>query len=211
MRCEIVNGPFTFSLPQSATSSTSSTLVSVWGTALTGTLPASSSRSAFAATPIVPRAAARAPTTVARVATPEPSVTKESVCPSAAATLTTTRTATNAEVGQVHNCLGVKKKHALEFFCLLDCDRSCLTCSGHGPSSCLTCDNNRRKDDDGQCVWLNQCDLTSYMDQNSQCHPCHRSCHRCSGPAANQCLSCNKPSFLLSMCVGFFFCLKCRV
>lgn len=116
MRCEIVNGPFTFSLAQSATSSTSSTLVSVWMTVLTGTLPASSSMSAFAATPIVPRATARASTTATCVATPEPSVTMESVCPSAAATVTTTRTATNAEVGGMHfYWMGVKGTHSNYF------------------------------------------------------------------------------------------------
>uniref|UniRef100_A0A674NA07 Proprotein convertase subtilisin/kexin type 5b n=1 Tax=Takifugu rubripes TaxID=31033 RepID=A0A674NA07_TAKRU len=83
-----------------------------------------------------------------------------------------------------------------------DCDRSCLTCSGHGPSSCLSCDANKQRDASGHCMWLNQCDLTSYMDQDGQCHQCHKTCHRCSGPAENQCLSCNKPSFLLnSTCV----------
>uniref|UniRef100_H3D124 Proprotein convertase subtilisin/kexin type 5b n=1 Tax=Tetraodon nigroviridis TaxID=99883 RepID=H3D124_TETNG len=83
-----------------------------------------------------------------------------------------------------------------------DCDRSCLTCSGHGPSSCLSCGAKRRKDASGHCVWVNQCDLTSYMDQNGQCHQCHGACHRCSGPAENQCLSCNQPAFLLnSTCV----------
>lgn len=86
-------------LIQTVKSSTSSTLVSVWMTVLTGTFPASSSRSACAATLTVPCVTARVLTTAKCVATREPSVTTESVCLSAAATLTTTRPPTNAEVG----------------------------------------------------------------------------------------------------------------
>lgn len=78
----------------------------------------------------------------------------------------------------------------------LDCDRSCLTCSGLGPASCLSCGAHRRRDASGHCVLLSQGDLTSYMDQNQQCH---RTCQECSGPAENQCLSCSEPSFLLSV------------
>nr|XP_020458069.1 proprotein convertase subtilisin/kexin type 5-like [Monopterus albus] len=83
-----------------------------------------------------------------------------------------------------------------------DCDRSCLTCSGHEPSSCLSCDANRRKDASGHCVWLSQCSLHSYMDQNERCQPCHKLCHRCSGPGKDHCLSCTETHFLLnSTCV----------
>lgn len=71
----------------------------MWTTVLTGTLPAS--RSACAATLIAPHATARALTTATCVATREPSVTTESVCPSATATLTMTRSLTNASVGNV--------------------------------------------------------------------------------------------------------------
>ncbi|XP_049434017.1 proprotein convertase subtilisin/kexin type 5b isoform X1 [Epinephelus fuscoguttatus] len=83
-----------------------------------------------------------------------------------------------------------------------DCDRSCLTCSGHEPSSCLTCDTNRRKDASGHCVWFSQCPLSSYMDHNGDCRPCHKLCHRCSGSGQDHCLSCNPPYFILnSTCV----------
>uniref|UniRef100_A0A3Q3JJF1 Growth factor receptor domain-containing protein n=1 Tax=Monopterus albus TaxID=43700 RepID=A0A3Q3JJF1_MONAL len=79
---------------------------------------------------------------------------------------------------------------------------SCLTCSGHEPSSCLSCDANRRKDASGHCVWLSQCSLHSYMDQNERCQPCHKLCHRCSGPGKDHCLSCTETHFLLnSTCV----------
>ncbi|KAL6114118.1 pcsk5 [Pungitius sinensis] len=77
-----------------------------------------------------------------------------------------------------------------------DCDRSCLTCSGHEPSSCLSCDTNRRTDASGHCVWFIQCSLASYMDHNGQCQPCHKLCHRCSGPSKDHCLSCKEPNFL---------------
>lgn len=86
----------------------------------------------------------------------------------------------------------------ITFSIFTECDRSCLTCSGHEPSSCLTCDTNRRKDASGHCVWFNQCSLQSYMDQNGQCQQCHETCHRCAGPDKDHCLSCNKPHFLLS-------------
>lgn len=189
-----------FPLVQTVKSSPSSTSVSVWMTVLRGTLPASS-RSVCAAILTVPRATARVLTTAKCVATREPSVTTENVWLTAATTLTTTRLPTNAEVGQAVLCWwwfngakGMKRNSDLGF---LECDRSCLTCSGHGPSSCLSCDTNRRRDASGHCVWFNRCDLTSYMDQDGQCHQCHKSCHRCSGAAETQCLSCNKPSFLL--------------
>ncbi|KAG8011985.1 Proprotein convertase subtilisin/kexin type 5 [Nibea albiflora] len=82
------------------------------------------------------------------------------------------------------------------------CDKSCLTCSGHEPSDCLSCDTNRRKDASGHCVWFMECPMLSYMDQNLQCKPCHKSCHRCSGPGQDHCLSCDEPNFLLnSTCV----------
>uniref|UniRef100_A0A8C2Z4C6 Growth factor receptor domain-containing protein n=1 Tax=Cyclopterus lumpus TaxID=8103 RepID=A0A8C2Z4C6_CYCLU len=79
-----------------------------------------------------------------------------------------------------------------------DCDMSCQTCSGHQPSSCLSCDTHRRKDASGHCVWFIQCSLRSYMDHNGQCQQCHKLCHRCSGPGKDNCLSCNEPHFLMN-------------
>lgn len=111
--CDHQRSLIAFSLAQTVTSSTSSRLASVWTTVPMGTLPASSSRSACAATLIAPRATARAPTTATCVATREPSVTTESVCPSATATLTTTRPPTNAEVGEAH--LHWRKRKKEEF------------------------------------------------------------------------------------------------
>lgn len=73
-----------------------------------------------------------------------------------------------------------------------------MTCSGHEPSSCLTCDTNRTKDASGHCVWFSECSLHSYMDQNKECQECHKLCHRCFGPEDDHCLSCIKPYFLLS-------------
>uniref|UniRef100_A0A8D3E330 Proprotein convertase subtilisin/kexin type 5b n=1 Tax=Scophthalmus maximus TaxID=52904 RepID=A0A8D3E330_SCOMX len=86
-----------------------------------------------------------------------------------------------------------------------DCDvcrKSCLTCSGHEPSSCLSCDIDRRRDASGHCVWVNQCSLHSYKDQDGECRQCHKLCHRCSGPGKDNCLNCKEPHFLLnSTCV----------
>ncbi|XP_023259062.1 proprotein convertase subtilisin/kexin type 5 [Seriola lalandi dorsalis] len=83
-----------------------------------------------------------------------------------------------------------------------ECDRLCLTCSGHEPSSCLSCDPGRHKDASGHCVWLNQCSLRSYMDQNGECQQCYKLCQHCSGPGKDNCLRCNEPHFLLnSTCV----------
>ncbi|XP_061789194.1 proprotein convertase subtilisin/kexin type 5b isoform X2 [Nerophis lumbriciformis] len=79
-----------------------------------------------------------------------------------------------------------------------DCDQSCLTCSGNEPSSCLSCQSNHRKDGNGHCVWYSQCSLRTYMDSSGQCQPCHQSCHRCSGPGLDACLSCNPPHFLMN-------------
>lgn len=101
-----------FPLVQTVKSSTSSTLVSVWMTVLTGTLPASSSRSVCAATLTAPCAAAPVLTTARCVATREPSVTTESACLSAAAAPTTTRPPTSAEVGAGWSSVGADFKGA---------------------------------------------------------------------------------------------------
>ncbi|KAM3611892.1 uncharacterized protein V6R79_025475 [Siganus canaliculatus] len=83
-----------------------------------------------------------------------------------------------------------------------DCDKSCLSCSGQEASSCLTCDTNRRKDASGHCVWVSECSMHSYADQNGDCQQCHKLCHSCSGPGKDHCLSCNEPNILLnSTCV----------
>uniref|UniRef100_A0A3Q1HH90 Uncharacterized protein n=1 Tax=Acanthochromis polyacanthus TaxID=80966 RepID=A0A3Q1HH90_9TELE len=98
------------------------------------------------------------------------------------------------------------------------CHADCGTCDGpgfddciecrHEPSSCLSCDTDRRKDASGHCVWYHQCALQSYMDQNGECQQCHKLCHRCSGPGKDHCLSCNEPYFLMSesnMCFSLSF------
>ncbi|KAM6954410.1 proprotein convertase subtilisin/kexin type 5-like [Aplochiton taeniatus] len=79
------------------------------------------------------------------------------------------------------------------------CDGSCLTCSGPEPSSCLQCGDDLRLDASGHCVFYSQCPLHSYRDKDGDCGLCPPSCHRCSGPHKDQCLSCNALLFLLNM------------
>ncbi|AWP07188.1 putative proprotein convertase subtilisin/kexin type 5-like [Scophthalmus maximus] len=92
--------------------------------------------------------------------------------------------------------------------CLAEClnstyyDETANECRGHEPSSCLSCDIDRRRDASGHCVWVNQCSLHSYKDQDGECRQCHKLCHRCSGPGKDNCLNCKEPHFLLnSTCV----------
>lgn len=44
----------------------------------------------------------------------------------------------------------------------------------------------------------NKCLPRQYADQDGECHPCHKYCHRCSGPGKTHCLSCNQRHLLLS-------------
>ncbi|KAG5841338.1 hypothetical protein ANANG_G00198480 [Anguilla anguilla] len=78
------------------------------------------------------------------------------------------------------------------------CDRSCLTCSGPTPASCLSCGEGMQRDIHGHCIFETRCSLRSYKDQQGECQPCHRLCHRCSGPGRADCLSCSDPYFLLN-------------
>lgn len=80
----------------------------------------------------------------------------------------------------------------------LDCDKSCLNCSDHRPSSCLSCPTGRRKDADGHCVWFKMCAERHFKDQDGECKQCNDRCHLCLGSGPNQCLSCEEPYFLLS-------------
>lgn len=189
--------------------------MSVWTIVPTATLPASSNRSACAAMLIVPRVTARTSTTAMCVATPKLSVTMESVCLSVPLTLTMIRLPMNAEVGKVEVAFDHAKYNKTKRFYILitgciswlcwfvlisaDCDKSCLTCSGHEPSSCSSCGTDRLLDASGHCVFYSECSLRSYKDKNGECQQCHKICHRCFGPDKDHCLSCNEPYFLLSM------------
>lgn len=82
--------------------------------------------------------------------------------------------------------------------CFPDCDRSCLTCSGPHPSSCLSCRHNMRKDVNGHCEFYSNCSQNTYEDKDGQCKLCHASCLRCSGAEEHLCLSCPPDYYLLS-------------
>ncbi|XP_068561703.1 proprotein convertase subtilisin/kexin type 5 [Cebidichthys violaceus] len=78
-----------------------------------------------------------------------------------------------------------------------DCDASCLTCSHAG--SCTSCREGQRLEGHGHCVRSsNNCSPHQYADQAGECHPCHKYCHRCSGPGKAHCLSCNQRHLLLN-------------
>ncbi|KAG7499791.1 proprotein convertase subtilisin/kexin type 5-like [Solea senegalensis] len=84
-----------------------------------------------------------------------------------------------------------------------DCDESCLTCAGPHAGSCTSCRAGQRLEDRGHCVpSSNKCFPQQYAEWDGECHPCHKYCHRCSGPSKTQCLSCNLRHLLLnSTCV----------
>ncbi|KAM4528249.1 proprotein convertase subtilisin/kexin type 5 [Odontesthes bonariensis] len=80
-----------------------------------------------------------------------------------------------------------------------DCDASCLTCFGPHTGSCTSCREDQRLDNHNHCVPLaKQCSPHQYADQDGECHPCHKYCHRCSGPGKTHCLSCNQRHLLLN-------------
>uniref|UniRef100_A0A8C1MNG8 Proprotein convertase subtilisin/kexin type 5b n=1 Tax=Cyprinus carpio TaxID=7962 RepID=A0A8C1MNG8_CYPCA len=71
----------------------------------------------------------------------------------------------------------------------LECDKSCLTCSGPHPSSCLTCRA------DQTCV--STCPDGYYVDEDKQeCVQCHVNCASCHGHHSQDCTTC-KPGLLL--------------
>ncbi|KAJ7335557.1 hypothetical protein JRQ81_013498, partial [Phrynocephalus forsythii] len=78
-----------------------------------------------------------------------------------------------------------------------DCDTTCLTCSSS--TSCLTCREGYSRTDTGFCMMPQQCSPTEYYDGRTEmCKPCHRKCLACTGPAKDQCLSCEKHRHLLN-------------
>ncbi|XP_068190180.1 proprotein convertase subtilisin/kexin type 5 [Antennarius striatus] len=80
-----------------------------------------------------------------------------------------------------------------------DCDASCLTCSGPGAGSCTSCREDRRLDVHGRCSpSAGRCSPHQYADRDGECHPCHKYCHRCSGPGKSLCLSCTQRHLLLN-------------
>ncbi|XP_076014522.1 proprotein convertase subtilisin/kexin type 5 [Genypterus blacodes] len=81
-----------------------------------------------------------------------------------------------------------------------DCDASCLTCSGPHAGSCTSCrDQGQRPDGHGRCgPPASKCSAHQYADVEGECHPCHKYCHRCSGPGKSHCLSCNLRHLLLN-------------
>ncbi|KAM6976267.1 proprotein convertase subtilisin/kexin type 5 [Tautogolabrus adspersus] len=80
-----------------------------------------------------------------------------------------------------------------------ECDASCLTCSGPHSNSCTSCRDDHRLEGHSHCVPLaNKCSPHEYADQHGDCHPCHKYCHRCSGPGKTHCLSCNQRHLLLN-------------
>uniref|UniRef100_A0A4W6C5K8 Proprotein convertase subtilisin/kexin type 5a n=1 Tax=Lates calcarifer TaxID=8187 RepID=A0A4W6C5K8_LATCA len=80
-----------------------------------------------------------------------------------------------------------------------DCEASCLTCSGPHAGSCTSCREDQRLDGHDHCVpSANKCSPRQYADQDGECHPCHKYCHRCSGPGKTHCLSCNQKHLLLN-------------
>ncbi|XP_045923579.1 proprotein convertase subtilisin/kexin type 5-like [Micropterus dolomieu] len=80
-----------------------------------------------------------------------------------------------------------------------DCDASCLTCFGPHAGSCISCREDQRLDGHSHCVpSATKCSPHQYADHVGECHPCHKYCHRCSGPGKTDCLSCNQRHLLLN-------------
>ena len=97
----------------------------------------------------------------------------------------------------------------------LDCDSSCLTCSGGGPNACLSCDVSKGLYQDGSscrscdpscktCSGVGSssclsCDISKgQYEYGNTCKACDPSCKTCSGGSSSNCLSCSITEFLLS-------------
>uniref|UniRef100_A0A3Q3W1N2 Growth factor receptor domain-containing protein n=1 Tax=Mola mola TaxID=94237 RepID=A0A3Q3W1N2_MOLML len=85
----------------------------------------------------------------------------------------------------------------------LRCHPDCALCDGPQSSDCDACAHpdatlhNGSLEGSGHCVpSANLCSPRQYADQEGECHPCHKYCHRCSGPSKSHCLSCNQRHLL---------------
>lgn len=78
------------------------------------------------------------------------------------------------------------------------CHQSCATCSGGLSTNCLTCPDPVTTFRNNNSLTNGSCPCQSpYNDVGVQiCSQCHFSCKTCSGPNANQCLTC--PTFSVS-------------
>uniref|UniRef100_A0AAR2IV67 P/Homo B domain-containing protein n=1 Tax=Pygocentrus nattereri TaxID=42514 RepID=A0AAR2IV67_PYGNA len=82
-------------------------------------------------------------------------------------------------------------------FCFIDCDWSCLTCSGPHPSSCLSCGPKMKLDaNNHMCVAM--CPDGYYSDQDTrECVKCYVTCATCQGHHSTNCLTCKAGHFRL--------------
>ncbi|CAG9319085.1 unnamed protein product [Blepharisma stoltei] len=88
----------------------------------------------------------------------------------------------------------------------INCDSSCSTCSGYGPSQCLTCANSAitPSTTPGYC----KCNTSEYIKTYSplSCGACDSSCHDCAGGSSNDCITCSNSEITLSKTPSSCFC-----
>ncbi|CDW89486.1 UNKNOWN [Stylonychia lemnae] len=95
------------------------------------------------------------------------------------------------------SCLDGYYADGLTNQCLM-CHYSCETCSGNGPSNCLTCATGFLQNG-AQCV--KACDDNQFTI-NGTCMNCDSKCATCFGIQDNQCYSCNENSVTL---LGYYY------
>ena len=77
----------------------------------------------------------------------------------------------------------------------IECDPSCVTCSGTTPTDCITCPPSKYLlSTNHSCV---DCDVDGYSQVDSQCFQCDLSCLTCSGSTPTSCVTCPPSKYLL--------------
>ena len=75
------------------------------------------------------------------------------------------------------------------------CDSSCATCSGAGPSQCLSCNRKGAKPYLDGSVCVAACSTASYVDAAGLCQRCDASCKTCVGAGPAKCATCSSDAF----------------
>ncbi|XP_062333907.1 proprotein convertase subtilisin/kexin type 5 [Osmerus eperlanus] len=78
-----------------------------------------------------------------------------------------------------------------------ECHPDCATCTGPDSDSCLSCEDEEKRAEDGECVPIQEaCPEKTFYSDEGECEDCHASCSSCSGELKSQCVTCVKGRFL---------------
>ncbi len=78
----------------------------------------------------------------------------------------------------------------------MNCDSSCMSCNGAGPSQCSTCNGTLLVQNLTGSYCIASCNPIGYTQSGASCMPCDLTCYTCSGTSNSDCTSCPNGTFL---------------